>query len=324
MKKYDFTVFGCATSVCVLKTESLPVVGKTIWIKNANVEPFNGGIGFNISANLTGLGAKVFPVLSYSDDRMERLLNDVYAKEKGWPTSGFLGPKGENYRMCYMLQDSDLNHMTIMYRYGKDACENSQDQVIDIKEEYFADSKMVILASPRPVNTYPIYRYLVDHKIPYVFSYRNDPTIFPEAVLKQIIIHASMMFMNEFEAQDVCRRFGLADIEDILNSTSIHTLCITVGKDGSTVYHKENGQITKYKVEATCTPIGNIDSVGAGDAYLSGFMYGYINGKSLPLCGQYGSTMASFAIEKEGSTTNIPTIEQLLERNSTRPDALYE
>jgi sugar/nucleoside kinase (ribokinase family) len=67
-----------------------------------------------------------------------------------------------------------------------------------------------------------------------------------------------------------------------------------------------------------------VDTVGAGDGYVAGFMYGYSKGKSLELCAQYGSTVSSFVIEKRGSTTNLPTLVQMLSRNSRRPDARNE
>ena len=67
---------------------------------------------------------------------------------------------------------------------------------------------------------------------------------------------------------------------------------------------------------------GFVDAVGAGDGFVAGFLYGMSRKKPLPVCAQYGSTLASFVIECDGSTTNLPDEEALLARNQTRPDAM--
>ena len=323
MKKYDFTVFGCATSVTVLKVDTLPEEGKTVWVNNTNVEPFNGGVGFNISANLASLGARVHPVLSFSDNRLDEVIGK-YVDNCGWPTDGLLKPVADSNRMCIMFQDNNLNHATVMYRYGKNCDIKDADKLIDKSIDYLSESKMVILASPRPKNTPIIFETLMESNTPYVFSYRNDKTIFPPKILHEIIKNASMIFMNHAESLDLLKEFNVGSIDELFEISKLHTIVTTLGAEGCKIYHRENGKTEEIFVPITKGPKGCVDGVGAGDAFLSGFMYGYINGKSLTLCGQYGSTMSSFAIEKEGSTTNIPTLEQMLERNASRPDAVFE
>lgn len=323
-KKYDVTVFGCASSVCVLKVKQMPCVGKSVWIENANVEPFNGGVGFNMCVNLSSLGARVYPVLSYPDERLDALLHEEFCPKYAWPTDGLFGPPPGSYRMCYMFQDQEKNHMTIMYRYGEqvreEAAEGEGNEILD---KYVDDSRMVILASPRPANTEKILRLLLEKGVPFVFSYRNDPLIFPDPVLREILLNATILFMNEAEAQEVKGKLGLSGIDQLFQIGQARIVVTTMGQDGCVVYNRQEGDaVSSFRMPITQSEKGVVDAVGAGDAFLSGFLYGYLNNKSLELCAQYGNTMSSFIIEKEGSTTNIPTLEQMLARNAARPDAL--
>lgn len=45
-----------------------------------------------------------------------------------------------------------------------------------------------------------------------------------------------------------------------------------------------------------------VDSTGAGDAALAGWIYGYLKGFQLPVCVQYGHSLAALVIEQNGST----------------------
>jgi len=67
------------------------------------------------------------------------------------------------------------------------------------------------------------------------------------------------------------------------------------GKEGSLIQNGKN----IFKVQAT--KVNCIDTTGAGDLYAAGFLYGMLNGVSLPLCGAIGSTLAGKVIENIGA-----------------------
>jgi sugar/nucleoside kinase (ribokinase family) len=48
-------------------------------------------------------------------------------------------------------------------------------------------------------------------------------------------------------------------------------------------------------------PTALVDTTGAGDLYVSGFLYGVLRGYSLPLCGQLGSVAAAEVISHMGA-----------------------
>ena len=56
------------------------------------------------------------------------------------------------------------------------------------------------------------------------------------------------------------------------------------------------------------------DATGAGDAFRAGFYAGMWKGMGIVDCAKIGSVVASFAVEKEGPQSNLPTWEQAMER----------
>jgi adenosine kinase len=56
------------------------------------------------------------------------------------------------------------------------------------------------------------------------------------------------------------------------------------------------------------------DPAGAGDAYRSGFIAGFMRGFPLATCGQMGSLSAIYTVEKYGTTTHRFTINQFERR----------
>jgi adenosine kinase len=81
----------------------------------------------------------------------------------------------------------------------------------------------------------------------------------------------------------------------------------TLGEDGSECFEKTGEGIIHKRIKAH--PTSNfVDATGAGDSYIAGFLYGYLNGYDTEASCQMGSVMASFIIEAVGCTTNAPDL----------------
>lgn len=57
-----------------------------------------------------------------------------------------------------------------------------------------------------------------------------------------------------------------------------------------------------------------IETIGAGDAFAAGFLYGFLNGKGLEECGRLGDIVAQFSITKVGARQGLPTLDELSQR----------
>ena len=83
---------------------------------------------------------------------------------------------------------------------------------------------------------------------------------------------------------------GTLTKKDFLINNKI--LITTLGDQGSHI--EQDNQ--KYTI-GIAKPKAIVDPTGAGDAYIAGFLRGYLDEQSLQNAGQIGATLASFATE---------------------------
>ncbi len=58
-------------------------------------------------------------------------------------------------------------------------------------------------------------------------------------------------------------------------------------------------------------PVDVLNVLGAGDAFLSGFLYAWLNDKMLFDCGQYGNACGAIVVSRHGCTPAMPTLIEL-------------
>lgn len=322
MKEFAFIVTGGAAAVQVFKFHQMPQIGQTETALNTDADAlYFGGCSFNIFYALAKLGCRAFPLLSYEHPRLEEKLYAV-CREYDIPTDGLYGPRGESYYGCLMFQDDNRNHITVSYRFGKDAGKPDCGAKMQFRDADFARCGAVLMVMGTPGTGFQIVDMAKKHSLPLIYSYRNDPVLVPANLLRYVLDNVSILFTNEVEAAYIEKTFGLRHITDLMHTAKADIIVTTLGKRGSIVYSKNaDGTVADIVVPVTENELGNVDAIGAGDGFVAGFLYGYAQGKSLRICAQYGSTVSSFVIEKDGSTTNLPTLEQMLVRNRARDDA---
>ena len=84
----------------------------------------------------------------------------------------------------------------------------------------------------------------------------------------------------------------------------------TAGADGA--YLLADGEVTH--VPAVTPPAAVVDSNGAGDAFASGFLFGWLAGEPLERCGLYGSVAGAHACTVPATSTDCIDGEDLLAR----------
>jgi ribokinase len=71
----------------------------------------------------------------------------------------------------------------------------------------------------------------------------------------------------------------------------------------------------EYIVEPAPAETGpGVDTTGAGDAFATGFLYGFLRGKGLEDCGSLGNIVAQFSVGGVGAREGLPTLDQLAGR----------
>ena len=66
------------------------------------------------------------------------------------------------------------------------------------------------------------------------------------------------------------------------------------------------------RVEAASIPVHVIDSIGAGDTFDAGFLYGYLNRWSLEKCLRLACVCGALSMQKAGGTDGQPTLDEAM------------
>jgi ribokinase len=122
---------------------------------------------------------------------------------------------------------------------------------------------------------------------------------------------AKILFINKEEGQKLAGISGVPNVRDIMNTlkkTGVEIVVLTDGKNGAYAATNDDffkiGPYPGHRVEAT----------GAGDAFTSAFMAGYIRGEKLFTCLQWGVTNSASVIEKVGAQAGLLSLTEIKDR----------
>ncbi|WP_274564149.1 carbohydrate kinase family protein [Streptomyces spiramyceticus] len=93
-------------------------------------------------------------------------------------------------------------------------------------------------------------------------------------------------------------------MREILREGRAEAVVATAGAGGSYLLTRD-GIRTPRPIPATVPPGPVLDSNGAGDAYVSGFLYGRLSGRDLEECARLGARAGAHACTTEGNTDLI-------------------
>lgn len=125
--------------------------------------------------------------------------------------------------------------------------------------------------------------------------------------LETLVGAADYLFANEVELETLLMRTEVTGVMDLFGKYDrLNCLAVTLGQRGSVLYTKEGN----YTIQPVL-PHRTVNALGAGDAYVAGFIYGLQKKLEIQKCGKMASVVASFALEEEGaqpSSINVPNV----------------
>ena len=114
-KVYDVLTSGYVSMDHMLKIQTPARVGYTSIITNRTNTKINyGGCGVNIACDLSRLGMKAMPMIRVGDD-YEQIGFAAFLKENGICTDAVKRVPGEITSVCYLVQDTGGQHITLYY-----------------------------------------------------------------------------------------------------------------------------------------------------------------------------------------------------------------
>jgi sugar/nucleoside kinase (ribokinase family) len=142
-------------------------------------------------------------------------------------------------------------------------------------------------------------------KVALTLSDQNMAKFFKQGLLDMIGSGVDLLFANESEA------FELAGTEDLTSAieylkTIAKTFAVTLGSKGSLIF---DGQTL---IEIAPFPVKAIDTVGAGDIYAGGVLYGITNGLDWSTAGRLGSLASAKLVTIPGARMATTDLQSLL------------
>lgn len=287
----------------IVKLDNDPVIGHTSLILNKDSsKPYYGGCSINIASILSKVGLPATPIVRVGDDfkssGFEQFLLDNHVDmslTKIIPN--------EVTSHSYLLETSSGNHVTLFH---PGAMHSKNFTPYD--ETNFKDARLLVLT----INAYQDNVHLLNlarkYQIPLALGMKLDKDGLPDDLLKEIISEIKILFANENEIDYILKVCNYTSPQELFND-NLEIIVMTKGSEGSLVMTQNlNIHIPVYK------DINLVDTAGAGDAYIAGFLYGYLNDLDLTTSGFMGSVMSSFILEAVGCTTNIPTKNEFIQR----------
>lgn len=303
-KAYTFLTTGYVSMDHIIKIKSPAKVGFTSLVENAsNTTIHYGGCSVNIATALTKLGLPSVPIIRVGDDWIENGFK-AFLEEEKVPLVGITHIEGEKTSTSYLLEDNNGDHITIFYPGAMD-----ESFTTPMEDELFEEAEYGVITVGTKEDNALFAQKCIAHNLPIIFGMKGDLDAFSKEFLLEILTHSKIIFTNESERETIEKMYQLTSLTDLFDTTNVEVIVTTHGKKGSIYYTadvREGKRVKAYDL------FKKVDTTGCGDAYISGFLFGYANAYSVQECCTLGSLLSSFVLAQVGCCTNLPTKEQLL------------
>ncbi len=278
------------------------------------------------------------PVADYRVAPGGSAANTIYGLAKLGVSTGFLGVVGDDEQGRMLLRDLksvgvDAGQIRLKgsktgasfcltEKMGKRAIyllpgANSSLSIEDIDPVYVKQAKMLHMSSFVDEGQLDVQKQLLGMLSPSVKVSFAPGAIYAAKGLKaivQIIKRTHILFLNRKE------------VEELTGNSFSKGASALLKQGGQIVVVTLGGGITKGKTTTACYIVSDEgefmieaqkakkprgDTVGAGDAFAAGFLYGFLQGKDLETCGYWGDLVASFSLTKIGARAGLPTLDEL-------------
>lgn len=273
----------------LIKPDKIHVLSISVFLKK--MADTHGGVAANIAYTLALLGEKPILLGSVGTDAkgyMRRLrakgVNTRFVHESQLPTAAF-----------NVITDVDDNQVGGFY----------PGAMFDSQSLSFVSWKgrnvFCVISPHDPTAMRRQVKECVRFNLPYFYDVGQQVSNLDGDDLAAGVKSAHLVIVNDYELAVLCEK---AKINPSELKARVPVVITTLGKKGSVIEGKSVPKPIKIK---SAKPTQVVDPTGAGDAYRAGFLYGFVRGFDLKVCGQMGAVAAVYAIEKHGTQEHVFT-----------------
>lgn len=292
----DFVAGVGATNVDILYSglERLPNEGEEVYTNDFSLQ-LGGGVPATL-INLGRLGIPVKIATELGEDMFSSFAKSQFEKNGVMPVNLYSGFEIPLNITSAMITPNDRTFVT----YGKGSFE-ATSETLEISYKMCKGAKIVIMT---PGSFLPLYERLKADGTIIVFDCGWDDELSLEKYEKYLKI-ADYYMPNRKEALTITGKDTPQEAAKVL-SEYFEKVIVKLDRDGCLGY--ENGRFF------TCAPFEiekRVDSTGAGDAFLAGFIYGIYYGRTFEECIKLGNITGARCVEKVGCLSGYATEAEL-------------
>jgi 5-dehydro-2-deoxygluconokinase len=270
-----------------------------------------GGSSANMAVGLSRLGARVGMVSCLGDDSLSEFLIE-FLKAENVDTSRVQRAAGFLPSLCLTEVSPPDRFPQVFYRH------DAVDTMLRVTEEdlsYIARRGMFITngtslcASPSRESTYRALEraHQAGCRVVFDVDYRAMSWPNPEAAgqaVRLALPFVDVLIGNPLELRLVAGEEALERATEALRER-VPLLVSKLGEQGTRVWQGgESVFLPPYAVEVVST-------IGAGDGFASGFLYGLLAGKPILHCLHYGNAAAAVVVSRLSCSEAMPTLEEV-------------
>lgn len=124
--------------------------------------------------------------------------------------------------------------------------------------------------------------------------------------IEEALSYVDYFFPNYDEAKILTEKISYEDISESILKCGVKNIIIKIGKNGCFIANNSETMIVP-----AVKNIKPLDTIGAGDNFVSGFIAGILQNKTLRECGIYGNCTAAISVQYVGATTGVTKLSQV-------------
>lgn len=275
----------------------------------SRIWPVLGGSAANVASILTKLGRKIRLVAAIGDDRLGDLASD-YCRSNGVATDGLVRKTNVDTSLNVGLVREDGERFFVVSKQSSTFAFSLEDINLSC-----LDSSKILAFSSIFINPKLDEAALTE--------------IFKAAKAREMIVCADMMrsrdgktlgdiqrcmpyidyfLPNESEVLHLTQKKSVIKACEALIDAGVKAVIVKKGRRGALVAIAD--QVREYPAFAVTAPV---DTIGAGDNFMAGFLDGLLDGRSMDECVMTASAVASLSIRAEGATNGVKSKAQVRE-----------
>ena len=289
-----------------------------------------GGSPTNIAIGSSRLGLKTGVITRVGDEQMGRFVLEQLARE-GVTTKGVVTDKNRLTALVLLSVENDKTFPLIFYR---DNCADSALEANDVDEDFILSSKALLVTGTHfaKANTDAAQRKAMaiakanGRKIIIDIDYRpnlwglaghgdgEERYIKSDKVtahLQSILADCDLIIGTEEEVHIAGGTEDTLEALRTIRSYSKGVIVLKRGPMGCVVYPEAIPPSLEGGIVGTGFPIEVYNVLGAGDAFMSGFLRGWLKDELYETCATYANACGAFAVSRLLCSPEYATFEEL-------------